>query len=72
MSKAMLIWVSILAGLQMLSGAAVLTDLVGIKFGGIFVVVVGALQVATATYQKGLVTPTPGTEPETPALRSGR
>lgn len=59
MSRAFLVWVSILAGLQMLSGGAVMIDLVGDKFAGVFVLLVGALQVATVTYQKGLTTPVP-------------
>jgi hypothetical protein len=63
MNRALLVWVSILAGLQVASGAALLADLIGPKWAGAFALAVGALQVATVTYQKGLVT-----EPDMPAL----
>ena len=62
MNRALLIWVSTLAGLQMLSGAAALTDLVGHQAAGAFVLIVAAAQAATATYQHGLMTPVPTTK----------
>jgi hypothetical protein len=64
-NRGLLMWVSILAGLQMLSGGAVMIDLVGDKYAGVCVLLVGALQVATVTYQKGLNTPTPEQPPTT-------
>lgn len=59
MSRALLIWVSLLAGLQMLSGAADALDLLGPRWAGMFVLIVGAAQAATGTYQHGLMTPVP-------------
>jgi len=59
MNRALLIWVSLLAGLQMLAGAAAVADVIGAQYAGAFALLVGAAQVATATYQRGLMTPTP-------------
>lgn len=59
MNRALLIWVSLLAGAQMLAGAAAMAELVGPKYAGVFALVVGAAQVATVTYQRGLTTPVP-------------
>lgn len=59
MNRALLIWVSVLAGLQMVAGAAAITDVVGPKYAGAFALLVGAAQAATATYQRGLMTPVP-------------
>jgi len=59
MSRGLLLWGSITAGLQVLAGAGALTGVLGEKWAGLAVVVVGALQVATATYTHGLQTPTP-------------
>lgn len=64
MNRGLLLWVSILAGLQMAAGGAAVGDFVGIRYAGIFVLLVGAAQVATATYQRGLMTPVP--EPKEP------
>jgi hypothetical protein len=59
MNRALLIWVSVLAALQMIAGAAALSDLVGAPYAGAFAILVGAAQVGTVTYQKGLQTPVP-------------
>lgn len=59
MNRALLIWVSVLAGLQVVAGAAALTDIIGGKFAAVFVLVIGAAQVGTATYQHGLYSPVP-------------
>lgn len=48
----MRLWTSILAGLQILSGGAVLTDVVGAKWVGLFVLLVAALQGGTVMYMK--------------------
>lgn len=57
--KRMLILKSVLAGVQVVAGAAGLADVVGEKWAGLVVLVVGAAQVAIATYEHGLLTPVP-------------
>jgi len=48
----MRLWTAMLAFLQILSGGAILTDLIGPKWVGLFVLVVAALQGATIAYMK--------------------
>lgn len=55
-SKTLLIWQSVLAGLQVLAGASGLASLLPEKWAGLFVLVIGGMQVGTATYVHGLVT----------------
>lgn len=59
MSKAILVWQSIMAGLQVLAGIATLGDLIGMKAAGFIIIAVAVLQAATATYVHGVATPTP-------------
>lgn len=56
MKKPLLVWSSILVGLQILAGGAVLGDVVGPLATGMFVLAVAALQGATQFYQAGQVT----------------
>ena len=56
-SHGVLIFGSILAALQFLAGAAALGDLVGDQVFGLFVIVVGAVQVGWAAYQQQQVVP---------------
>lgn len=58
----MLIIKSVLAGVQVVAGAAGLADVVGERWAGLVVLVVGAAQVAMATYEHGLMTPVPETK----------
>lgn len=62
-SKTLLAWQSVLAGLQVMAGAAAMADVLGERWFGLFVVGLGALQVGTATWVHGLVTPTPVADP---------
>lgn len=55
-SKPLLIWQSVLAGLQVIAGGTALADLVNERWAGLFVLIVGAAQVGTATFVHGLVT----------------
>jgi hypothetical protein len=57
MSKGMLVWDSVLAGLQVLAGASAVFDWVDPRWVGLAVVVVAAIQAATATYKRGLGVP---------------
>ncbi len=59
----MLIVKSVLAGVQIVAGAAGLGDVVGERWAGLVVLVVGAAQVAMATYEHGLMTPVPADKP---------
>lgn len=54
MSKAMLVWQSVLVGLQVLAGGAILGEFAESRWVGLGVLVVGALQAATAYFQRGL------------------
>lgn len=56
-SRPVLIIFSILAALQVLSGASALADLVGKEAFGIFVLVVAAIQVGMTFYVQNQVTP---------------
>lgn len=49
-NKGLIIWLSVMAGLSSFSSAAVLTDIVGVKWAGLFLAVVGSLQAGTAVY----------------------
>lgn len=53
-----LIVMSVLAGLQVLAGASVLSDLLGAQAGAAAVVVIGAAQAGVQFYVRGVVTPT--------------
>lgn len=55
----MLIVKSVLAGVQVVAGAAGLANMVGERWAGLVVLIVGAAQVGIATYEHGLMTPTP-------------
>lgn len=60
MKKAFLVWQAVLAGLVVTAGGtAAVGDLVPEKYLGLFVLVVGGLQAATATYAHGLTQPSP-------------
>jgi hypothetical protein len=48
----MRLWTAILAALQILSGGAILTDVIGVKWVGLFVLLVAALQGGTIAYMK--------------------
>lgn len=56
-SRPVLLGNSILASLQVLSGAAVLGDVLGPTVFALFVIAVAAVQVGFNTYVQGLVTP---------------
>jgi hypothetical protein len=56
-SRPVLIGNSILAALQVLSGAAVLSDVLGPTVFALFVIAVAAIQVGFNTYVQGIVTP---------------
>jgi len=56
MKNPLLIWSSILVGLQILAGGAALGDVVGLQAAGLFVLIVAALQGGTQFYQAGQVT----------------
>jgi hypothetical protein len=56
MKNALLVWSSILVGLQILAGGAVLGDVVGPQTAGLFVLIVAALQGATRFYEQSQVT----------------
>ena len=53
----LLIWSSILAGLQVLTGGAALGELIGLQLAGFFILVVAAAQGGTQFYIRGMVTP---------------
>lgn len=56
-NRGVVIFGSVLAGLQFLAGAAALGDIVGKTTFALFVIVVGAVQVGWAAYQQGVVVP---------------
>lgn len=56
-SRPVLIVFSVLAGLQVLSGAAALGDLVGDQAFGLFSIIVAAIQVGMTFYVQNQVTP---------------
>ena len=56
-NEPVLIWSAILVALQVLTGGAALTDVIGKNAAGLAVLVVGALQAGTAFYIRGRVTP---------------
>lgn len=58
-SKSLLAVKSILAGIQVVAGAAGLADLLGERWAGLVVLIVGAAQVGMATWEHGLMTPVP-------------
>lgn len=55
----MLLWQSILVGLQMMAGGAVLGEFIEGRWIGLCVLAVGALQAATTFYLRGLGTEAP-------------
>lgn len=57
-SRPILIGNSVLAALQVLAGGAVLQEAIGPVAGGMFVLIVAALQFGFNTYVQGLVVPT--------------
>lgn len=57
-SRPVLIGNSVLAGLQVLAGAAALSDAIGDTTFGLFAIGVAAVQVGFNTYVQGVVTPT--------------
>lgn len=63
----MLLWQSILVGLQIMAGGAVLGEFVDGRWVGLLVLSVGALQGATAYFQRGL-----GIDPHQLASSPGR
>lgn len=56
-SRPVLITFSILAGLQVLTGAAALGDVIGDQLFGLFAIVVAAVQVGMTFYVQNQVTP---------------
>lgn len=52
-----LLWMSILAALQVLTGGAALGDFIGVKLAGLLVLTVAALQTGVQFYVRGQVTP---------------
>jgi hypothetical protein len=56
-SRPVLIVMSILAGLQILTGAGALGEVIGVKAAGLAIAVVGAAQVGMAFYVQGQVVP---------------
>jgi len=54
MSKPMLLWQSVLVGMQVLAGGAILGEFAETRWVGLGVLVVGALQAATTYFQRGL------------------
>ena len=61
-SRPVLIVMSVLAGLQVLAGGAVLSDVVGQTVAGMAVLTVAAAQAGMAFYVQGKVTPINGGE----------
>lgn len=51
-SKPVLLWSSVLAGLQVFSGGAVLSDLFDPRWVGLMVLAVASLQAGTLFYQR--------------------
>lgn len=56
----MLLWQSILAGLQVVAGSSVLLELLEARWVGLFSLMVAGAQVATTFYLRGLSLPAPG------------
>lgn len=56
-NEPLLIWSSILVGLQVLTAGAALADVVGKDTAAFCVLIVAALQAATSFYVRGRVTP---------------
>lgn len=56
------IWASILVGLQVLTGGAALADAIGEATAGLAILAVAALQAGTQFYIRGQVTPVNGEE----------
>jgi hypothetical protein len=54
MSRGMLLWQSVLVGVQIMAGGAVLGDFIAGRWIGLLVLTVGALQAATTYFQRGL------------------
>lgn len=54
MSRAMLLWQSILMGIQILAGGVVLGEFIDGRWVGLLVLSTGALQGATTYFQRGL------------------
>lgn len=50
--NSMLVWQSVLVGLQVLSGGAILGDLFPAAWVGLFILAVSAAQAGTAFYQR--------------------
>ena len=50
----MLLWQSVLVGMQVLAGGAILGEFAETRWVGLGVLVVGALQAATTYFQRGL------------------
>lgn len=56
-NEPLLLWSSILVGLQVVTAGAALADLVGVQVAGLAILVVAALQASTQFYIRGQVTP---------------
>lgn len=52
--RRLVVWLSVLAGLQSLGGASAFADVVGPKVGAFFLAVTSALTVGTAAYVAGM------------------
>jgi hypothetical protein len=52
-----LIWTAILATAQIIVGGAAFADVIGPRWAALAVLIVGALQVGTGVYLRGVVTP---------------
>ena len=59
MSKAMRAAHAVLAALQVVTGAAGLGDIIGERWAGLVVLLVGAVQAGLVVYDQGLQTPVP-------------
>lgn len=52
-NKGLVIWLAIVAGMSNLAGASIMFDILGEKWSGLFLAIVGSLNAATAAFVAG-------------------
>jgi hypothetical protein len=57
-NEPVLLWSAVLVGLQVLTAGTALSDVIGLKVAGLFILIVATLKAGTAFYVRGQVTPT--------------
>lgn len=65
-----LIFMSILAGLQVLTAGTALADIIGVELAGLLVLAVAALQIGLQFYVRGQVTPNSAVAAKIDTIRS--